>query len=131
MILAAADLTGWWVAWAITGVLVIVVAALVLIVIRTALAIAHMARDATETIALARDRTNAMWQVSTTNAVAKSILEGAVEARRALGGDVEEPGVRRGQYAPEAHATGKRAEARSAVDHSLPTGPQIDRDETL
>jgi hypothetical protein len=84
--LAAADLTGWWVGYAIGATIVVVVAVVLLLIIRTAHAIASVAEDATRSLAETRDRTEVLWQVRTTNQVAADLLEGATRARKALGG---------------------------------------------
>ncbi len=81
---ASPNLLGWWVGYGIGAVLVIVVAALLLVIIATARAIAATARDITRSLAEARDRTEALWQVSTTNQVATEILRDAAAARRSL-----------------------------------------------
>jgi hypothetical protein len=86
MILAAADLTGWWVGYAIGAAIVIVVALLLVLIIRTARAIAAAADEATRCLAEARDRTEALWRVTATNELAADILEGARRAREALEG---------------------------------------------
>lgn len=85
MILAT-NLTGWWVAWGVTGAVVVVVALVVLLIISTAQRIAAVAADATRSLVETRERTEVLWQVSTTNKVASDILDAATEARRALGG---------------------------------------------
>ena len=84
--LAAADLTGWWVGYAIGATIVVLVAVVLLLIIRTAHAIASVAEDATRSLAETRDRTEVLWQVRTTNQVAADLLEGATRARKALGG---------------------------------------------
>lgn len=87
MTLAAADLTGWWIGYAIGAVVVVAVAVLVLVLIVTARRISATARDITGSLAVARDRTEVLWQVATTNQVAGDVLGAATRARRALGGD--------------------------------------------
>lgn len=84
--LAAANLTGWWIGYAIGATIVVVVAVVLLLIIRTAHAIASVAEDATRSLAETRDRTEVLWQVSTTNQVAADLRDGAAQARRALGG---------------------------------------------
>lgn len=86
MTFAATNLTGWWVGYAIGVPLVLVVAVLVIAIIMAAVKIGTVAEDATRALAQARDRTEVLWQVKTTNQVATDILEGAREARKALGG---------------------------------------------
>lgn len=84
--LAAANLTGWWVGYAIGAAIVLVVAVILLLIIRTAHAIATLAGDATRSLAETRDRTEVLWQVATTNQLAADLRDGAVQARKALGG---------------------------------------------
>jgi hypothetical protein len=84
--LAAADLTGWWVGFAVGAAIVVAVALLLVLIIVTARAIAAVAEDATRSLAETRDRTEVLWQVATTNQVAADLLDGAVRARKALGG---------------------------------------------
>lgn len=86
MTVAATNLTGWWVGCAIGAAIVVVVAVLVLTIIVTARRIAAVAEDATRSLVLARDRTEVLWEVNTTNTVASDILAGAKQARAALGG---------------------------------------------
>ncbi len=86
MRLAQADVTGWWIGYAIGVPLVLVVATLVLLIIIAARGIAAVAEDATESLAESRDRTEVLWQVKTTNQVTADIIDGAAQARKALGG---------------------------------------------
>ena len=86
MMLAAADLTGWWVGYGVGAAIVAVVAVLLVLIILTARAIAAAAEDATRALTETRDRTEVLWQVTTTNQVAADLLDGATEARKALGG---------------------------------------------
>lgn len=86
MALAQADLTGWYIGWGIGIPVILVVAALVLGIIATAYGIASIAADGTESLAEARDRSEALWQIKTTNRVAADIIDGAKQARKALGG---------------------------------------------
>lgn len=86
MTFAATDLTGWWVGFAIGGAVVAVVAILVVAIIVTAVQIGTVAEDATRALVEARDRSEALWKVKTTNQVATDILDGARAAREALGG---------------------------------------------
>lgn len=85
MILAQSN-TGWWIGWAIGGPIVLVVATLVLLIIIAARGIADLAEDVTRSLAEARDRTEVLWQVKTTNQVTADIIGGATQARKALGG---------------------------------------------
>lgn len=77
---------GWWMGYAIGVAVVAVVAVLLILIIATARRIAAVAEDATRSLVETRDRTEVLWQVSTTNAVTTDILEGATQARKALGG---------------------------------------------
>jgi heme/copper-type cytochrome/quinol oxidase subunit 2 len=86
MMLGAADLTGWWVSYALGAAIVLVVAVLLILIILTARGIAAAAEDATRSLAETRDRTEVLWQVATTKQVAGELLDGAEQARRALGG---------------------------------------------
>ncbi len=80
----ASDLTGWAVGYGIGAVVVAAVALLVVSLIITARRIAAVAADARRGLELARQRTEVLWQVRTTNQVATDILEVATEARRRL-----------------------------------------------
>ncbi len=91
MILASSHLTGWWIGYAIGIAVVVVVALLALGLIVTARRIGTMAEEATRSIVTARDRTEALWATRDTNLLAHGILEGAIAARRALGGEIGEP----------------------------------------
>lgn len=86
MVLAAADLTWWWIGYAIGAAIVLVVAALVIAIIITARSIASVAEDAIGALESARDRTEALWLVGETDSVAKEIRDRAVAARKAIGG---------------------------------------------
>jgi hypothetical protein len=86
MMLAAADLTGWWVGYAVGAAIVAVVAVLLILIILTARAIATAAEDAAGSLAETRDRSEVLWQVATTNQVAADLLDGATKTRKALGG---------------------------------------------
>lgn len=86
MILAQANVTGWWIGWAIGGPIVLVVATLVLLIIIAARGIAAVAEDGTRSLNDARDRTEALWQVETTNQAVADVVDGATQARKALGG---------------------------------------------
>lgn len=86
MILAQANLTGWWIGWLIGGPIILVVATLVLLIIIAARNIAVVAEDATQSLAAARDRSEALWHVEITNQVVADVVDGATQARKALGG---------------------------------------------
>jgi hypothetical protein len=110
----ASDLTGWWVGYGVGAVVVVAVALLVIAIIVTARRIAAVAEDATRSLTTARERTEALWEVATTNTVAGDLLAGAREARRALGGG-DEPREEAGVHT-----------AQLAERKPLPTAPQID-----
>jgi hypothetical protein len=86
MTVAAADLTGWLVGYAVGATIVLVVAVLLILIIVAARGIAAAAEDATRSLAETRDRTEVLWQLATTKQVAADLLDGAARARRALGG---------------------------------------------
>lgn len=86
MVSAATDMTGWWVGYGIGALVVLIVVVVVVAIIVTARRIGDVAEDGTRSLILARDRTEVLWQVATTNAVANDLLEGATKAREALGG---------------------------------------------
>lgn len=86
MISAATDLSGWWIGYAVGTLVVVIVVLVVGAIILTARKIADIAEDGTRSLAEARDRTEALWQVATTNNVARDLLAGAKQAREALGG---------------------------------------------
>lgn len=87
MVLAASDLTGWWVGYGIGAAVVVIVAVVVLALIATARKIGDVAEDATRSLAQARDRTEVLWQVAVTNQVAGDLLTGARKARGVLSGE--------------------------------------------
>lgn len=93
MVSAATDMTGWWVGYGIGALVVLIVVAVVIAIIVTARRIADVAEDGTRSLIEARDRTEVLWQVATTNVVANDLLQGATKAREALGGgsDAEAP----------------------------------------
>jgi hypothetical protein len=117
MILAATDMTGWWVGYVLGAAVVLIVAVLIITIIVTAKRISAMAQDATRALVQTRDRTEALWQVSTTNQVAGDLLAGARQARTALGG---------GDDGDDGSIDDGTREAQEAETHSLPTGPHID-----
>lgn len=131
LILAAAHLTGWWIGYIIGAIVVVAVAVLVLLLIITARRIGNIAADATSSLQQAEARTEILWQNQTVNQAAEDILEAAMKARVALGGgDFDVEALRRGQHAPHEDLKSEKA-GRSPIEHSLPTGPQIDRQEGL
>lgn len=86
MDLASPQLIGWYIGYGLAIVVVLLVAVLVLAITSTAGRIADVADDITSTLGVARDRTEVLWQVSTTNRVATDILETATAARKTLEG---------------------------------------------
>jgi hypothetical protein len=115
---AAADLTGWWIGYAVGAVVVVLVAALVITIIVTAKRISAVAKDATRALVQARDRTEVLWEVGTTNRVAEDILESAKRARAALAHDGDGTG--------DGSIDDRTRRAQESEIHSLPTGPHID-----
>jgi hypothetical protein len=86
MVLASSHLTGWYIGYGLAIVVVLLVAVLVLAITATARRIADVADDITSTLHVARERTEVLWQVATTNRVAGDILDTATAARKALEG---------------------------------------------
>lgn len=84
MVLASSHLLGWYIGYGLAAVVVLLVAALVLAITATARRIADVADDITATLHVARERTEPLWQVSTTNQVAGDILQAATAARKTL-----------------------------------------------
>ena len=101
MIVAAANLTGWWIGYGIGAAIVVVVAALLLTITATAKRIASVAEDGTTSLKRTQERTEVLWQVGTTNQVAADLLAGATEARRALGGEGPDSAGADGGGAPQ------------------------------
>ncbi len=73
---------GWIVAAAVVLVVILVVGTIIYLASRIRDQLAQILQALTE----ARDNTQALWEVQTTNQVAKEILEAARRARAALGG---------------------------------------------
>jgi len=73
---------GWIVAAAVVLVVVLVVGTIIYLASRIRDQLAQILQALTE----ARDNTQALWEVQTTNQLAKEILEAARRARAALGG---------------------------------------------
>lgn len=90
MVLAATNMTGWWVGYGIGALVVLIVVVVVVAIIVTARRIGDVAEDGTRSLLLTRDRTEVLWQVATTNSVANDLLQGATKAREALGGGSDE-----------------------------------------
>ena len=86
VVLAASNMTGWWVGYGIGALVVLIVVVVVVSIIVTARKIGDVAEDGTRSLLLTRDRTEVLWQVATTNSVANDLLQGAKKAREALGG---------------------------------------------
>lgn len=84
MVLASPALTGWYIGFGLAAVVVLLVAVLVLAITATVKRIADVADDITGTLVVARERTEVLWQVATTNRVAGEILETATAARTTL-----------------------------------------------
>jgi hypothetical protein len=84
MELASSHLIGWYIGFALAAVVIVLVAALLLAITSTVRTIATVAEDITATLEVARDRTEVLWQVATTNRVATDILDTATAARQAL-----------------------------------------------
>lgn len=82
--LASSQLVGWYIGFALAAVVVVLVAALLLAITATVRKISVVAEDITGTLVVAQERTEVLWQVSTTNRVATDILETATAARQAL-----------------------------------------------
>lgn len=128
MLLAATELTGWWIGYAIAVVVIALVAILLLVIARIANKIGDVAEDITHSLAETRDRTEVLWQVATTNAVATDILSGAVSAREALGGGAATAeqqagakGAPREALAGDTPSPGSDTErAQDFTSHSLP-----------
>jgi len=77
---------GWYIGFALAAVVVVLVAGLLLAITATVNKIAVVAEDITATLGVARERTEVLWQVATTNRVATDILDTATAARQALEG---------------------------------------------
>jgi hypothetical protein len=82
--LASSQLVGWYIGFALAAVVVVLVAGLLLAITATVRKISVVAEDITGTLVVAQERTEVLWQVSTTNRVATDILETATAARQAL-----------------------------------------------
>lgn len=84
MVLASSHLIGWYIGYGVAAVVIVLVAVLLLAIILTVRRIGAVAEDITSGLVVARDRTEVLWQVSTTNQVATDILDTATAARKAL-----------------------------------------------
>lgn len=81
-----AVLTGWWVGYAIGGVVITLVVALVAIILTMARRIGLQAVAITEALEEARATTAGLWHVEQVNAALQSIVKGARQARGVLEG---------------------------------------------
>jgi hypothetical protein len=84
MQLASSQLIGWYIGFAAAVVVIGLVAVLLVAITATVRKIALVAEDITATLEVARDRTQALWDVGTTNQVAHEILDSATTARTTL-----------------------------------------------
>ncbi|WP_219415773.1 hypothetical protein [Pseudonocardia nigra] len=84
MELASSRLIGWYIGFAVAVVVIGLVAVLLVAITATVRKIALVAENIAATLEVARDRTQALWDVSTTNQVAHDILESATAARTTL-----------------------------------------------
>ena len=85
-LLAAVDLTGWYVGYIIAGVLITVVVILVAIILGLARRIGVQADVVVGALDQARINTLPLWDVDKVNGGVRSIITSAQEARTALGG---------------------------------------------
>ncbi len=83
---AAVDLTGWYVGYVIAAVLITVVVILVAIILGLGWRIAVQADVITGDLDQARINTLPLWDVDKVNGGVRSIIRSAQEARTALGG---------------------------------------------
>ncbi len=123
MIVAAANLTGWWIGYGIGAAIVVVVAALLLAITATARRIASVAEDGTSSLRRTQERTEVLWQVGATNQVAADLLAGATEARRALGGGEPDSAGADGGGAPQTPNRKGLGGPASSQPAGLPTEP--------
>lgn len=123
-------MSGWWIAWTVTGSVILVVALVVLTIIGTARTIASLAMDGTRFLEQTKQRTEVLWRVATTNRLSKDLLQGAAVIRRGLGGDVrEDSGAFKSDKTPHELIGGDTETGKRAAQENLPTGPQIDPEE--
>jgi len=83
----AVSLTGWYVGYVITGVVIAIVVILVSIILGLARRIGVQALAVTEALDQARINTLPLWDVDKVNGGVRSIIKSAQEARSALGGN--------------------------------------------
>ncbi len=84
--LAAVVLTGWYVGYAITAVIITVVVILVGIILALARRIGVQAQEVTAALDEARINTLPLWEVDKINTGVRSIIRSAEQARQVLGG---------------------------------------------
>jgi hypothetical protein len=85
-LLAAVDLTGWYVGYIVAGVLITVVVILVAIILGLARRIGVQADVVVGALDQARINTLPLWDVDKVNGGVRSIIKSAQEARQVLGG---------------------------------------------
>ena len=83
----AVSLTGWYVGYVITGVVIAIVVVLVSMILALARRIGVQAIAVTEALDQARINTLPLWDVDKVNGGVRSIIKSAQEARSALGGN--------------------------------------------
>ena len=72
------DIYGWWFVWlAVSGVIVVAAATLLITIIQLALRIAALAGTALAVAEQIEQNTKPIWQLNATNKVAKDLLAGA------------------------------------------------------
>ena len=85
--MTAAALSGWWVfGWAVALVVVLLAASLLVIAVVLARRIGDQATEIEEALDGARQNTDPLWEVKTTNLTIARINHGLATARKALGG---------------------------------------------
>jgi len=84
--LGAVVLTGWYVGYAITAVIITIVVVLVAIILGLARRIGVQAEQITRSLDQARINTLPLWDVDKINGGVRSIIRSAQEARAVLGG---------------------------------------------
>jgi hypothetical protein len=82
----AVVLTGWYVGYAITAVIITVVVILVGIILALARRIGVQAQEVTAALDEARINTLPLWEVDKINTGVRSIIRSAEQARQVLGG---------------------------------------------
>lgn len=85
--MAAAALSGWWIfGWVVALVVVLLAAGLLIVAILLARRIGDEAVEIEKAIDGARQNTDPLWEVKTTNLTIARINDGLATARKALGG---------------------------------------------